>query len=73
KVMQLVYLGKNDPLVALYISAGGLDMAMSPGQFGDVNTMSWSANELRFVIAGDMPHQALRALAAVAQSQLLKK
>ncbi len=74
KVMQLAYLGgKNDPLVALYISAGGLDMSMSPGQFGDVNTISWSAKELRFVIAGEMPHQALRALAVVALAQLSKK
>jgi anti-sigma factor RsiW len=69
KVMQLAYSGKNEPLIAIYISSGGLDMPMSPGQFGDVNTISWSARELRFVIAADMPHQALKALAAIAQSQ----
>lgn len=69
KVMQLIYLGRTEPLVALYITSGGLDMPMSPGQFGDVNTVSWSAKELRFVLAAKMPHQALSALAAVAQSQ----
>ncbi|NJM33892.1 MAG: hypothetical protein HC850_03355 [Rhodomicrobium sp.] len=73
KVMQLAYLGKNEPLVALYIGAGGLDMPMSPGQFGDVNTVSWSARELRFVIAADVPHQSLKALSAVAQSQFAGK
>lgn len=73
KVMQLVYLGRKEPLVALYIGAGGLDMPMSPGRFGDVNTISWSANELRYVIASDMPHQSLQALAAIAKSQFGKK
>ncbi len=70
KVMQLVYLNKNEPPVALYIGAGGLDMPMSPGRFGDVNTISWSANEFRFILASTMPHQSLRALAVVANSQL---
>ncbi len=73
KVMQLIYLGKNEPLVALYVSAGGLDMPMSPGRFGDVKTMSWSVKELRYVIAADMQPQELRALAAVAQSQFGRK
>lgn len=70
KVMQLIYLGRNEPLVALYVSAGGLDMPMTPGRFGDVRTMSWTANERRYVIAADMPPQELKALTAVAQSQL---
>ena len=73
KVMQLIYMGRSEPLVALFIGAGGLDMPMSPGRFGDIKTISWSANELRYVIASDMPLQPLRALAAVAQSQLAKK
>jgi anti-sigma factor RsiW len=71
--MQLIYLGKSEPLVALYIGVGGLDMPLSPGRFGDISTLSWSANELRFVLAADMPHQSLRALAAVVQAQLEKK
>jgi anti-sigma factor RsiW len=73
KVMQLLYLGKSEPLVALYIGVGGLDMSMSPGRFGDVSTISWSANELRYVLASDMQHQELKVLAAVAQSQLNRK
>ncbi|MGF1623107.1 MAG: anti-sigma factor family protein [Rhodomicrobiaceae bacterium] len=70
KVMQLTYLGKKQPLVALYISAGGLDMPMSPGRFGDLNTISWSANERRYVLAANMPHQPLQALAVIANAQL---
>jgi anti-sigma factor RsiW len=70
KVMQLIYLGRNEPLVALYVSAGGLDIPMSPGSFGDVRTVSWTANERRYIIAANMSAQELRALAAIAQSQL---
>ena len=70
KVMQLAYLGKKQPLVALYISTGGLDMPMSPGRFGDLNTISWSANERRYVLAGKIPHQPLQALAVIANAQL---
>jgi anti-sigma factor RsiW len=73
KVMQLIYMGRSEPLVAIFIGAGGLDMQMSAGGFGDIKTVSWSANELRYVIASDMQLQPLRALAAVAQSQLAKK
>lgn len=73
KVMQLIYLGKTEPLLALYIGVGGLDMPPSPGRFGDVSTLSWTANELRFVLAADMQQQQLKALAAVVQSQLERK
>jgi anti-sigma factor RsiW len=59
--------------VTVFIGAGGLDMPMSAGRFGDVKTISWSADELRYVIASDMQLQPLKALAAVAQSQLTKK
>ena len=73
KVMQLIYMGRNEPLVAVFIGAGGLDTQMSAGRFGDIKTISWSADELRYVIASDMQLQPLRALAAVAQSQFVKK
>lgn len=73
KVMQLIYMGRSEPLVTVFIGVGGLDMQMSVGRFGDIKTISWSANELRYVIASDMQLQPLRALAAVAQSQLAKK
>jgi anti-sigma factor RsiW len=61
---------RGNKVMQLYIGAGGLDMPMSPGRFGDVNTISWSANEFRFILASTMPHQSLRALAVVANSQL---
>lgn len=73
KVMQLIYMGRSEPLVTLFVGAGGLDMPMSAGRFDDVKTISWSSNELRYVIASEMQLQPLRALAAVAQSQLAKK
>jgi anti-sigma factor RsiW len=73
KVMQLIYMGRSEPLVALFIASGGLDIPMSAGRFGDIKTISWSADELRYVIASDMQLQPLRALAAVAQSQFAKK
>jgi len=73
KVMQLAYLGKNQPLVALYIASGGLDTPMSPGRFGDLNSVSWSENEKRFVLAAKMPHQPLQALAVIAKAQLSGK
>lgn len=73
KVMQLIYMGRSEPLVTVFIGVGGLDMQMSAGRFGDIKTVSWSADELRYVIASDMQLQPLRALAAIAQSQLAKK
>jgi anti-sigma factor RsiW len=72
-VMQLAYLGRRQPLVALYVSAGGSDMPMSPGRFGDLNTISWSANQRRYVLAANMPHQPLQALAVIANAQLGRK
>ncbi len=72
RLMQLVYTGKSDPLVAMYITAGEGEIPVSPGRFGDVKTVSWSAGGLRFLIAADMTQEALRALAAIAQSQLAK-
>jgi anti-sigma factor RsiW len=65
-------MGRSEPLVAIFIGPGGLDMQMSPGRFGDIKTISWSADELRFVIASDMQPQALKALAVMAQAQLGK-
>ncbi len=72
KLMQLIYTSKTEPLVAVYISTGQGQTPVLPGQFGDVKTVSWSARGLRFVIAADMTHDALRGLAAIAQAQLGK-
>ena len=72
RLMQLVYSGRTDPLVALYITQGDSDAPLRPGRFGDVKTVSWSQSGLRFLIAADMTQEALRALAAIAQAQLAK-
>lgn len=72
KLIQLIYSDKTDPLVAVYVTPGDAEMALSPGRFGDVKTVSWSERGLRFLIAGEMTQEALRALAAVAQAQLSK-
>jgi anti-sigma factor RsiW len=72
RLVQLVYTGRSDPLVALYITPGDADTALAPGLFGDVKTVSWSQGGLRYLIAADMTPEALRALAALAQSQLAK-
>lgn len=72
RLMQLVYTGKSDPLVAVYVTGGDGESPVSPGRFGDVKTVSWSAGGLRYLIAADMTQEALRALAAIAQSQLPK-
>ena len=70
KLIQLVYVSKTEPLVALYISAGETSPGTLPGQFGDVKTMSWGTKDLRFVVAANMTHDALRALAAMVQAQM---
>ena len=54
KMMQIVYTGKSDPLVALYITPGDGELAVSPGRFGDVKTVSWGRDGLRYLIAADM-------------------
>jgi anti-sigma factor RsiW len=72
KLMQLIYSGRSDPLVAVYVTAGEEDSPVKPGRFGDVKTISWSQNGLRFLIAADMTQEALRALAAVTQAQRAK-
>jgi anti-sigma factor RsiW len=72
RLMQIVYSGRTDPLVALYITPGESDDPLRPGRFGDVKTVSWSQNGLRFLIAADMTQEALRALAAIAQAQFAR-
>ena len=70
KLMQLIYTSETEPLVALYISPGETSPGTLPGQFGDVKTMSWGTKDLRFVVAANMTRDALRALAAMVQSQM---
>jgi anti-sigma factor RsiW len=73
RLVQLVYSGRTDPLVALYITPGDAETPLTPGLFGDVKTVSWSQGGLRYLIAADMTQEALRALAALAQSQFTKR
>jgi anti-sigma factor RsiW len=70
KLMQLVYTNETEPLVALYISPGETSPGTLPGQFGDVRTISWGTQDLRFVVAANMTHDSLRALAAMVQAQM---
>lgn len=69
KLMQLIYTGRSDPFVAVYIAGGNDDSPVLPGRFGDVKTISWSQDGLRYLIAADMTEEALRALGAVARAQ----
>jgi anti-sigma factor RsiW len=72
RLMQLVYTGRSDPFVAVYVTSGEDEGPVLPGRFGDVKTVSWSQDGLRYLIAGDMTEEALRALAAVARAQRTK-
>lgn len=72
RMMQLLYAGKGEPFVALYILPGGPDQALAAGSPGEVKTVSWSADGVRYILASELPPDALRALGAVAQSQLAK-
>lgn len=69
KLMQLIYTNKGEPLVAIYIAQGGADVGATPGEFGDVKTMSWETQGLRFVVASNMTPDALRTLVGAIQHQ----
>lgn len=69
RMMQLSYVGEDAGMVALYVMSGGPETGFSVTRQGDLVTVNWSAQGLRFVIAGDLPETGLRALAAVAMAQ----
>jgi anti-sigma factor RsiW len=73
RLMQLVYLGKEEPPVALYVMAGGPDAPMNDATYGPTRVVSWAANGAKLVLAGELPPEALKALAVVAQTQLAPK
>lgn len=76
RFMQLVYAGKSEASATLYVMAGASSGGAEPlsfGSSGDVRAAGWSADGVRCVIAGKMPPDALRALAAIAQSQMGKR
>ncbi len=70
RMMQLSYAGADGALVSLYVMSGGPDSGLSAVGQRDVNSVHWSADGVRYVIAGALPETALRALAAVAMSQM---
>jgi anti-sigma factor RsiW len=78
RLMQLSYssAGRTESAAALYIMAGASAAGSEPlafGSAGDVRTAGWSMDGVRYVIAGKLPPDALRVLAAVAQSQISKR
>ncbi len=70
RMMQLSYMSDDDRLVALYVMAGGPDAQATAMSHGDVTTVSWSRDGVRYLMAGEMPETSLRALAAVAMAQI---
>ena len=70
RMMQLSYAGADSGLVSLYVMSGGPDAGLSVVGQRDVTSVHWSADGLRYVIAGALPETALRALAAVAMTQM---
>jgi anti-sigma factor RsiW len=78
RLMQLSYssAGKTEPAATLYIIPGASSAGAEPlafGASGDVRAAGWSMDGVRYVIAGRLPPDALRVLAAVAQSQMSKR
>jgi len=70
RMMQLSYVGANDGLVALYVMPGGPDANPAVTASGEVTTLHWSADGVRYVMAGYGAENSMRALAAVAMSQI---
>lgn len=75
RLMQIVYLGKEEPPVALYVmpSAGAPDSPMNDAAYGHTRVVSWSSGGVKLVLAGELPPEALKALAVVAQTQVSQK
>jgi anti-sigma factor RsiW len=78
RLMQLSYssAGKTESAATLYIIPGASSAGAEPlafGASGDVRAAGWSMDGVRYVIAGKLPPDALRVLAAVAQSQMSKR
>ncbi len=70
RFMQIIYMGKEEQPVGLYIMSGGATAPMTEGSFGTVHTVNWSTNDVQFVLAGSLAKEAMKALAVVAQNQL---
>jgi anti-sigma factor RsiW len=70
RFLQIVYLGKEEQPVALYVMPGGPDSPMTDGGHNDARTVGWSAGGVRYVMAGFLPQESVKALAVVAQNQI---
>jgi anti-sigma factor RsiW len=70
QLMQLSYSGSTEPLVALYIMAGGPSSQVVLDAQAGIRVASWSTNSVRFVLAADMPENQLRALTAIIMAQM---
>jgi len=70
RMMQLSYTSADDRLVGLYVMSGGPSAQATSMVQGELSTVNWSRDGVRYVIAGDMAETSLRALAAVAMAQI---
>jgi len=70
RMMQLSYTNADGQLVALYVMPGGPRAQASAAALGDVTTVNWSRDGVRYMLAGEMAETSLRALAAVAMAQI---
>lgn len=73
RFIQISYLGKEEQPVALYVMAGGGQRAAEDGEYENVRTVHWESGGASFVIAGHLPQEAMRALAVVAQNQMMPR
>jgi anti-sigma factor RsiW len=77
RLMQLSYAsaGRSESAATLYVLAGSSagSEPLAFGAAGEVRAAGWSMDGVRYAIAGKLPPDALRALAAVAQSQIGKR
>jgi len=69
KMMQLSYSGEDAGLVALYVMPGRQEREISVFQHEKVTSVTWGRESVRYVLAGTLPENSLRALAAVAMAQ----
>lgn len=70
RMMQLSYTDGGDQLIALYVMPGGPGAQATSMAQGDVMTVNWSREGVRYMIAGEIAETSLRALAAVAMAQI---
>jgi anti-sigma factor RsiW len=62
---QILYLGNEGGPLALYAKKGqgGGSTTLSPGQFGDIRTVSWSEDGISYLLAGEVDETLLMRIA----------